>query len=240
MNKHFIANKYLPIALALAAFTAAGTAPAFAQQPADVDAIKAADAARKIERALRDRVAPVMLRRRKADVESELPGRTVTNYFVPMAEELGLISRLGHSVLRDSCFAAAGWNKKGIVSSVAVNVSPHQFEDPDFIKKQEGLGAVVVSDKRSDPAEHALRRLRSGARAVGENRSDSRMPLQPLDPGRLAPGQRGQLRPRCGRPGPVGRRHPRAPRSPHAQGRRRGARGGASRRRGWHSSPGTR
>jgi superfamily II DNA or RNA helicase len=37
--------------------------------------------------ALRDRVAPVMLRRRKADVETELPGRTVTNYFVVMAEE---------------------------------------------------------------------------------------------------------------------------------------------------------
>jgi hypothetical protein len=32
MYKHFIANKYLPIALALAAFTAAGTAPVFAQQ----------------------------------------------------------------------------------------------------------------------------------------------------------------------------------------------------------------
>jgi hypothetical protein len=32
MSKHFIANKYLPIALALAAFTAAGTAPVFAQQ----------------------------------------------------------------------------------------------------------------------------------------------------------------------------------------------------------------
>jgi hypothetical protein len=32
MNKHFSANKYLPIALALAAFTAAGTAPVFAQQ----------------------------------------------------------------------------------------------------------------------------------------------------------------------------------------------------------------
>ena len=36
---------------------------------------------------LRARVAPVMLRRRKADVEGELPGRTVTNYFVPMADE---------------------------------------------------------------------------------------------------------------------------------------------------------
>jgi hypothetical protein len=32
MYKHFIANKYLPLALALAAFTAAGTAPVFAQQ----------------------------------------------------------------------------------------------------------------------------------------------------------------------------------------------------------------
>ena len=32
MNKHFIANKYLPIALVLAALTAAGTAPLFAQQ----------------------------------------------------------------------------------------------------------------------------------------------------------------------------------------------------------------
>lgn len=28
------------------------------------------------------------------------------------------------------------------------------LKDPDFIRKQEGLGAVVVSDKRSDPAEH--------------------------------------------------------------------------------------
>jgi SNF2-related domain/Helicase conserved C-terminal domain len=36
---------------------------------------------------LRRRVAPVILRRRKADVESELPGRTVKNYFVSMADE---------------------------------------------------------------------------------------------------------------------------------------------------------
>lgn len=33
------------------------------------------------------RLQPVMLRRRKRDVETELPGRTVTNYLVPMAEE---------------------------------------------------------------------------------------------------------------------------------------------------------
>ncbi|MFD0881898.1 tripartite tricarboxylate transporter substrate-binding protein, partial [Variovorax dokdonensis] len=28
------------------------------------------------------------------------------------------------------------------------------LKDPDFVKKQEGLGAVVVSDKRVEPAEH--------------------------------------------------------------------------------------
>jgi hypothetical protein len=36
---------------------------------------------------LRERVGPVMLRRRKAEVERELPGRTVKTYFVPMSEE---------------------------------------------------------------------------------------------------------------------------------------------------------
>ena len=28
------------------------------------------------------------------------------------------------------------------------------MKDPEFIKKQEGLGAVVVADKRVEPAEH--------------------------------------------------------------------------------------
>ena len=36
---------------------------------------------------LRRRVGTVMLRRRKSDVETELPGRTVKTYFVPMADE---------------------------------------------------------------------------------------------------------------------------------------------------------
>jgi hypothetical protein len=36
---------------------------------------------------LRRRVGTIMLRRRKADVETELPGRTVKTYFVPMSDE---------------------------------------------------------------------------------------------------------------------------------------------------------
>ncbi len=53
--------------------------------------------------------------------------------FIPIAEELGLIAKLGKQVMQDACLAAAGWNRRGIVSSVAVNVSPHQFDDPDFV-----------------------------------------------------------------------------------------------------------
>ena len=37
--------------------------------------------------ALRERLAPVMLRRRKDEVEEQLPGRTVDTFFVAMAEE---------------------------------------------------------------------------------------------------------------------------------------------------------
>ncbi|HWE05504.1 MAG TPA: DEAD/DEAH box helicase [Rhizomicrobium sp.] len=36
---------------------------------------------------LRERVSPLILRRRKSDVETQLPARTVKNYFVPMADE---------------------------------------------------------------------------------------------------------------------------------------------------------
>ena len=39
---------------------------------------------------LRRRLQPLMLRGRKCDVEAELPGRTVKNYFVPMVEEQAL------------------------------------------------------------------------------------------------------------------------------------------------------
>ena len=28
------------------------------------------------------------------------------------------------------------------------------MKDPEFIKKNEGLGAIVVNDNRTDPAEH--------------------------------------------------------------------------------------
>ncbi len=72
--------------------------------------------------------AEALARWRRPDGMAVSPG-----VFIPIAEELGLIAALGKQVMRDACLAAAGWNRKGIVSSVSVNVSPHQFDDPDFV-----------------------------------------------------------------------------------------------------------
>jgi len=72
--------------------------------------------------------AEALARWRRPDGSVVSPG-----VFVPMAEELGLISKLGDAVMRDACRAAARWNKSGINSHIAVNVSPHQFNDPEFI-----------------------------------------------------------------------------------------------------------
>jgi diguanylate cyclase (GGDEF)-like protein len=71
--------------------------------------------------------AEALARWRRPDGAVVSPG-----VFVPIAEELGLIGKLGRSVMRDACYAAAGWNGKGVRSSIAVNVSPHQFDEPDF------------------------------------------------------------------------------------------------------------
>ncbi len=46
--------------------------------------------------------------------------------FIPMAEEIGLIVSMGEWVMREACAEAARWPAS---VSVAVNVSPHQFED---------------------------------------------------------------------------------------------------------------
>jgi len=72
--------------------------------------------------------AEALARWRRPDGMAVSPG-----VFIPIAEELGLIAVLGKQVMRDACMAAAGWNRRGIVSSVAVNVSPHQFDDADFV-----------------------------------------------------------------------------------------------------------
>lgn len=52
--------------------------------------------------------------------------------FIPIAEEIGLISRIGDWVLYEACRAAVGWPEH---LHVAVNVSPLQFKEPDLARR---------------------------------------------------------------------------------------------------------
>lgn len=55
--------------------------------------------------------------------------------FIPVAEESGLIVDIGTWVLRTACRQHALWMKQGIISgTIAVNVSAHQFRQPNFIE----------------------------------------------------------------------------------------------------------
>ena len=56
------------------------------------------------------------------------------NQFIPLAEETGLIIRLGEWVLREACRQCRWWQDHGKPSvRVAVNVSPLQFARADFV-----------------------------------------------------------------------------------------------------------
>ncbi|MFA7270761.1 MAG: EAL domain-containing protein [Sterolibacterium sp.] len=57
--------------------------------------------------------------------------------FIPLAEETGLISPLGHWVLETACAQLAAWATQPRMAhlTVAVNVSANQFNQPDFVEQ---------------------------------------------------------------------------------------------------------
>ncbi len=52
--------------------------------------------------------------------------------FVSLAEEIGLIDKIGKQIMQRSCNAAAAWARDGYRLNLAVNVSPRQFESDDL------------------------------------------------------------------------------------------------------------
>ena len=69
--------------------------------------------------------------------------------FIPLAEETGLILALGHWVLETACKQLANWAGDAALShlTLAVNVSAHQFRQPDFVDEV----LAVLRDTGANP-----------------------------------------------------------------------------------------
>ena len=69
--------------------------------------------------------------------------------FIPIAEASGLILPIGEWVLRTACQHLKKWNDMGLdLTHLAVNVSPRQFRQPDFITQvQETIQETGVDPK---------------------------------------------------------------------------------------------
>jgi len=59
--------------------------------------------------------------------------------FIPVAEDSGLILRLGDWLLREACLSLNRLKDIGMPIALSVNVSPKQFRQPDFVEKVKNI-----------------------------------------------------------------------------------------------------
>ena len=95
---------------------------------------------------------------------SQIEGKKVKAYGVTTAKRLTTPALKDLPTLEESGlknFQVTIWHglyaPKGTPAEVQAKINTAlkaALKDPEFIKKQEGLGAVVVTDKRVEPAEH--------------------------------------------------------------------------------------
>nr|WP_240947670.1 bifunctional diguanylate cyclase/phosphodiesterase [Planosporangium mesophilum] len=62
-------------------------------------------------------------------------GTVPPDEFIPLAEEAGLINRLGAFVLHEACHQLSRWIVDGHDVHVAVNVSPRELHDPEYARR---------------------------------------------------------------------------------------------------------
>lgn len=77
-------------------------------------------------------------------------GPVSPDQFIPIAEETGLITELGAWVLSQACQEAAFWQTPARSLWVAVNLSPRQFRDPNF------LDVIIQAVERSGISTNCL------------------------------------------------------------------------------------
>ncbi len=66
--------------------------------------------------------------------------------FVPIAEETGLINKIGAWVIHEAMSQQASWKKQGFEVVVALNVSPVQFALDDFVSYIDSAAELTGSD----------------------------------------------------------------------------------------------
>ncbi|MBE9485604.1 MAG: EAL domain-containing protein [Desulfuromonadales bacterium] len=68
--------------------------------------------------------------------------------FIPVAEATGMILPIGEWVLRNACQHLKAWSDAGLpIQHLAVNVSPRQFRQPDFIRQV----SLILEETGADP-----------------------------------------------------------------------------------------
>jgi|AGTN01.3.fsa_nt_gi PAS domain S-box/PAS domain S-box/diguanylate cyclase (GGDEF) domain len=94
--------------------------------------------------------------------------------FIPMAEETGLIIPIGHWVLDHVCAQLRAWQDAGQpVVQIAVNISAHQFRQPDLVDK-------VVEALKQHGIDPALLELELTESAVMHNPESASQTLMEL------------------------------------------------------------
>lgn len=98
------------------------------------------------------------------NTSGQIEGKTVKAFAVTTTKRLTTPALKGLPTLQESGlkdFNVTIWHgmyaPKGTAADVAAKLNTAlkaALKDPEFIKKQEALGAVVITDKRSDAAEH--------------------------------------------------------------------------------------
>ncbi|MGM0570626.1 EAL domain-containing protein [Marinobacter sp.] len=102
-------------------------------------------------------------------------GLIMPDRFIPLAEETGMIIPIGRWVLEQACLAARGWQEAtGRELRIAVNVSPRQFRDPEFV--QSTLQILADCDMPPDRVE-----LEITERLILDNSIETATILQELD-----------------------------------------------------------
>ena len=75
-------------------------------------------------------------------------GMVFPEKFIPVAEEKGLMKKIGNWVLKKACIQCKAWNEMGYDLTMAVNISPVQFNDDNLIDYID----QALNDSKLDPS----------------------------------------------------------------------------------------